>query len=325
MHRFYPRSSGSTRDSPGKWSLPRRERPFDRVCPDRCQRKRCPCQRRRTSSRLPAPTAPRRAEVPDGRPPQEVDAAVRAAYDARGPWRRTAPSDRAAALRAAAAAVRGRRTSWATRSARPPAGCCARRAQSARRGGRAARRGSGDRAGGGRAHAGRRPGRAGRGAGGAAGCRRGAHPVERPVPRRGRAGRGGARHRQHGGAQALGAQRRAGRPDGRAGRRVPAGRGAAGASRVAGDVGAQLAADGRVAVVAHVGSSATGRADQRRRRGQGRARCCWRTAARTRSSSTPAWTRPGRRSRSRWARSPTPASCARRSSASTSTPTSPRP
>jgi succinate-semialdehyde dehydrogenase/glutarate-semialdehyde dehydrogenase len=50
-------------------------------------------------------TAPPR--VPDSSP-QEVDAAVRAAYDARGPWRRTAPSDRAAALRAAAASVRGR-------------------------------------------------------------------------------------------------------------------------------------------------------------------------------------------------------------------------
>ena len=45
--------------------------------------------------------------MPDSSP-EEVDAAVRSAYDARGPWRRTAPSERAAALRAAAAAVRGR-------------------------------------------------------------------------------------------------------------------------------------------------------------------------------------------------------------------------
>ena len=34
MHRFYPWSSGSTSVSPGKWSLPRRKRPFDGVCPD---------------------------------------------------------------------------------------------------------------------------------------------------------------------------------------------------------------------------------------------------------------------------------------------------
>ncbi len=91
-----------------------------------------------------------------------------------------------------------------------------------------------------------------------------------------------------------------------------------------GDVGAQLAADGRVAVVAHVGSSATGRTISAvaGARGPGR---CWRTAARTRSSWTTASTRRGRPGRSPPVRSPTPASCARRWSASTCTPPSPRP
>ena len=141
---------------------------------------------------------------------------MRAAYDARGAWRRTAPSERAAALRAAAAAVRGARaddaaaTRCAPHRAAAARGARRRRCVAAELLEEAAVTGLGV---------------AGRTLAGAPGALdvvraepRGVvavlTPWNDPFPAAAGLVGGGARHRQHGGAQAVGAQRRAGCPDG---------------------------------------------------------------------------------------------------------------
>ena len=279
-----------------------------------------------TRCRPPAPSARCTAAQVRDSSPEEVDAAVRSAYDARGRWRRTAPL-RACGVpcgqpRLPCGAV-GRAGRLAVRDDQPVAarGAGSRPVVAADLLDEAAVTGLGV---------------AGRTLAGAPGAMdvvraepRGVvavlTPVERPVPGRGRAGRGGARHRQHRGAQAVGAKRRTGRADGRADRRRACPRGCWKSCSGGGEVGAQLAG-GRPRGGRRARRQQRDRpGDQRRGRGPGR------TGAAGERRQGPDRRRRRRRpgvggaADRRPVRSPTPASCARRWSASTCMPTSPRP